>query len=232
MLLLEKVPDQRNSGKSGRRSGGIRAARQYSAIPRLWIVERSVVGKPLIVGRKEFAKLFDVAPTSVSDRWVPRGLLKYEDAAIVSGKPYWPGGLAAAFQTPTGRATLNESVLAQLMEAQGATTKPRTKEDLPALVGYQEYAALFDVTQKHIAVAMDKQSEILAPVDYVMEGPGASKLWLLDTVLGYVETTLKLTRQDRWVLQEDVAEALGGKVYGGPGSKIVARGAKAQASKG
>ncbi|MEU5428521.1 hypothetical protein AB0H73_23445 [Streptomyces olivoreticuli] len=189
------------------------------------------MGKPLIVGRKEFAKLFDVAPTSVSDRWVPRGLLRYEDAAIVSGKPYWPGGLAAAFQTPTGRATLNETVLAQLMEAQGARALPRTKEDLPALVGYQEYAALFDVTQEHIAGAMKKQSEILAPVDYVMEGTGASKLWLLETVLGHAETTLRVSRQDRWALQKDVAKALLEKQYEGPGSRIVARGAKAQVGK-
>ncbi|WP_449475324.1 hypothetical protein [Streptomyces abikoensis] len=166
----------------------------------------------------------------MSDRWVPRGLLKYEHAAIVSGKPYWPGGLAVEFQTPTGRAKLNETVLGQLMEAQGATSKPRTKEELPALVGYQEYAALFDVTQQHVAVAMAKKSAILAPVDYAMEGQG-SKLWLLETVLEHASRTAELTRLERWVLQEDVAEALRAKAYEGPGSKIVARGAKAQAAR-
>lgn len=49
------------------------------------------MAKPLLLGRKEIASLYNIAPTAVSDNWVRHGIIAYEDAVVVSGKPFWPG---------------------------------------------------------------------------------------------------------------------------------------------
>lgn len=61
------------------------------------------MAKPLVMGRKEIAKVYRIAETAVSDRWVPGGVIPYEDAAIVSDKAYWPGGLVVGAGQPGGR---------------------------------------------------------------------------------------------------------------------------------
>ncbi|MFJ8314236.1 MULTISPECIES: hypothetical protein [unclassified Streptomyces] len=185
------------------------------------------MSKPLIVGRHEFAKLYRVGVTTVSNGWVHRGDLSYEDAAIVSGKPFWPGGLAVAFANPPGSGgrQLDQVVLAELMQEQGATFRPASKEELPALVGLQEYAELFGVTQQLVASARRRtladEGAMLPPSDYLLS---SSPVWLLDTVLDGAEETMAHSRKDAWKLRDDVADALREGRYDGPGSSIAKRG--------
>lgn len=181
------------------------------------------MAKPLIVGRKEFAKIYNVAPTAVSDRWIPAGIVSYEDAVIVSGKPYWPGGLAVDFALPPGSRgrQLDEALLAQLTEEQQATVRPMKKGELPPLVGLQEYAALFGVSQHVAANARNRGGGMLPSEDYVL---GGSPVWLLSTVLEGAEHTMTQSRGGVWQLQEDVAAALREGRYDGPGAAISARG--------
>ncbi|MFE4869567.1 hypothetical protein [Streptomyces sp. NPDC056682] len=181
------------------------------------------MAKPLIVGRKEFAKIYNVAPTAVSDRWIPAGIVSYEDAVIVSGKPYWPGGLAVDFALPPGSRgrQLDEARLAQLEEEQQATVRPMKKGELPPLVGLQEYGALFGVLQNVVSNTRNRGGGMLPAADYVL---GGSPVWLLSTVLEGAGDTVAQSRGGVWKLQEDVAAALREGRYGGPGSVISARG--------
>ncbi|MDN3025696.1 hypothetical protein [Streptomyces sp. S.PB5] len=187
------------------------------------------MAKPLIVGRKEFAKIYNVAPTAVSDRWIPDGIVSYEDAVIVSGKPYWPGGLAVDFALPPGSRgrQLDESLLAQLEEEQQATVRPMKKGELPPLVGLQEYATLFGISQHQAANARNRGNGMLPAEDYLL---GGSPVWLLSTVLEGAEHTMAQSRGGVWQLQEDVAAALREGRYDGPGSAIAARGKAAAGS--
>ncbi|MCZ1019739.1 hypothetical protein [Streptomyces noursei] len=181
------------------------------------------MAKPLIVGRKEFAKIYNVAPTAVSDRWVPAGILSYEDAVIVSGKPFWPGGLAVDFALPPGSRgrQLDERLLAELEKEQEATVRPMKKGELPPLVGLQEYGALFNVSQYMAANARNRGGGMLPTEDYFLSG---SPLWLLDTVLEAAESTMEKSRGGVWQLQQDVVDALREGRYDGPGSVITKRG--------
>ncbi|MEU5434519.1 hypothetical protein AB0G73_14245 [Streptomyces sp. NPDC020719] len=185
------------------------------------------MSKPLVVGRHEFAKLYRVGVTTVSNGWVHRGDLSYEDAAIVSGKPFWPGGLAVAFANPPGSSSrqLDQEALAELEREQGATFRPASKGELPTLVGLQEYAELFGVTQQVVALARRRtlagEGVMLPPSDYLLS---SSPVWLLDTVLGGAEETMAHSRKGTWKLRDEVADALAGGLYEGPGSSIVKRG--------
>ncbi|MEK2479552.1 hypothetical protein [Streptomyces noursei] len=181
------------------------------------------MAKPLIVGRKEFAKIYNVAPTAISDRWVPSGIVSYEDAAIVSGKPFWPGGLAVDVALPPGSRgrQLDERLLAELEKEQQATVRPMKKGELPPLVGLQEYGALFGVSQFVASNARQRGTGMLPVEDYLLSG---SPLWLLDTVLDAAEATMQQSRGGVWQLQQDVADALREGRYDGPGSVIAKRG--------
>lgn len=181
------------------------------------------MAKPLIVGRKEFAKIYNVAPTAVSDRWIPDGILSYEDAVIVSGKPYWPGGRAVDFALPPGSRgrQLDEELLAELAEEQRATVRPMKKGELPPLVGLQEYAALFQVSKFVVSNTRNRGGGMLPAEDYLL---GGSPLWLLSTVLEGADHTVAQSRGGVWQLQDDVAAALREGRYDGPGSAISKRG--------
>ncbi|MCX4666429.1 hypothetical protein OG453_07070 [Streptomyces sp. NBC_01381] len=181
------------------------------------------MAKPLIVGRHEFAKLYRVGVTTVSNGWVFRGDLSYDDAAIVSGKPFWPGGLAVAFAHPDGgkERQLDKTVLRELEKEQRATFRPASKGELPALVGLQEYGALFGVTQQQVSSARRRGGGMVAADDYVLS---SSPVWLLDSVLEAAEETLARSRGGTWRLHEDVVEALREGRYEGPGSSIAKRG--------
>ncbi|KIZ15431.1 hypothetical protein [Streptomyces natalensis] len=185
------------------------------------------MAKPLLLGRKEIAKLYNIAPTAVSDRWVPDGILSYEDAAIVSGKPFWPGGFIIDLALPPGSGgrQLDETALAALVEEQQATVRPKKKGELPALVGAQEYGELFGVTQVAVGQAALRGNGMIPEPDYVLSG---SKVWLLYTVLNAAETTMNKSRKGTWRLQEAVVEALSEGRYEGRGSSIAKRGVAAQ----
>ncbi|MFG2143690.1 hypothetical protein ACGFRG_05755 [Streptomyces sp. NPDC048696] len=185
--------------------------------------EEKVVAKPLVMGRKEIAMVYNIAPTAVSDRWVPRGTISYEDAVIVSGKPFWPGGLVVDLALPPGSRgrQLDEEALGKLEKAQGAGVRPKVKGELPPLVGAQEYASLFGVDQVHVGQLVKSKSEALPASDYHLSG---SHVWLLSTVLESADKTMSLTRKGLWQLDQSVAEALSEGRYDGPGSFIAKRG--------
>ncbi|MER6391254.1 hypothetical protein ABT236_22655 [Streptomyces sp. NPDC001523] len=191
------------------------------------------MAKPLVMGRKEIARVYRIAETAVSDRWVPGGVISYEDAAIVSGKAYWPGGLVVDLALPPGSRgrQLDVGLLEELEREQGATVRPMKAGELPPLVGLQEYAALFGVDPIKASQAMKSARQQLPAPDYSLSG---SPLWLLETVLAGAEHTVIVSREARrnpgaWQLNEAIAEELRKGVYRGPGSAFKPRGKKAVA---
>ncbi|MGF0173149.1 hypothetical protein ACQF36_22400 [Streptomyces sp. Marseille-Q5077] len=187
------------------------------------------MAKPLLLGRKEIGRIYNVAAAGISNNWVPQGVLSYEDAVIVSGKPYWPGGLVIGLALPPGSRgrQLDEQALAEVEKEQGATARPRTKEELPPLVGLQEYGALFGVDQERVAHARRRGHGMLPTEDYLLSG---SPVWLLESALEAAPATLEQSRMGVWQLQQDVVDALREGRYEGPGSTIAKRG-KASAPK-
>ncbi|MFF0742123.1 hypothetical protein ACFYVL_17170 [Streptomyces sp. NPDC004111] len=181
------------------------------------------MAKPLLLGRKEIASIYNISPTSVSDSWVPHGILSYDDAVIVSGKPFWPGGFIESVALPPGKygRQLDVGKLEALEAEQGASVRPMKKGELPPLVGAQEYASLFGVTQ----IAVSQAKGRLPASDYYLSG---SHVWLLSTVLAAAEETMAGSRKGLWRLNEDVAEALRTGTYDGPGSSFAKRGLAAK----
>ncbi|MFJ4010295.1 hypothetical protein [Streptomyces sp. NPDC090026] len=181
------------------------------------------MAKPLLLGRKEIARIYNIAPTAVSDRWVPQGILSYEDAAIVSGKPFWPGGFVVDLALPPGSRgrQLDVGTLEKLEREQGARVRPMKKGELPPLVGAKEYGELFGVTEVAVGQAVQRDTGMLPDADYVLSD---SRVWLLSTVLEAAEATMAKSRRATWVLNPDVVGALQEGRYEGPGSFIVKRG--------
>ncbi|MFE5717649.1 hypothetical protein [Streptomyces erythrochromogenes] len=189
------------------------------------------MAKPLVMGRKEIAHVFNIAPTAVSDRWIPRGTLSYEDAVIVSGKPFWPGGLVVDLALPEGGRgrQLDLGRLESLVQEQGAGVRPKSKGELPCVVGLQEVAEMFGVDQVKASQATKSAQGMLPPADYELSG---SPLWLLETVLAGAEHTEQVSQAARrnpgaWQLRAEVVEDLRKGRYAGPGSAIKERGKKA-----
>ncbi|MFI0912441.1 hypothetical protein [Streptomyces abikoensis] len=185
--------------------------------------------KPLLVGRKEWARLYDVAENAINARWVPRGLVSYDDAVIVSGKYVWPGGKAIAFALPEGSngRQLNQTALAALKEEQGATWEPAVKGELPPLMGAYEYAELYGVPHPQLSTYLKRESRLIAPPDYKVSG---SAVWFVQTVLDYAEEAAAASRTGAWNMREDVAGALLDGTYDGPGSTAATRGMHARKS--
>ncbi|MGP3685836.1 hypothetical protein ACTVZO_14170 [Streptomyces sp. IBSNAI002] len=189
------------------------------------------MAKPLVMGRKEIAHVYNIAPTAVSDRWIPRGTLSYEDAVVVSGKPYWPGGLVLECALPEGGRgrQLDLGRLKELEKGQEARVRPRSKGELPCLVGLQEVAEMFGVDQVRASQATKSAQGMLPPADYELSG---SPVWLLETVLAGAEHTVEVSKAARrnpgaWRLRAEVVEDLRKGRYAGPGSVIKERGKKA-----
>lgn len=183
--------------------------------------------RPLLVGRKEWARLYDVADNAINARWVPKGLVSYDDAVIVSGKYVWPGGVAIAFALPEGSngRQLNPSALTALKEEQRATWEPASKGELPRLMGAHEYAELYGVPHSQISTYVKRESRLVAPPDYTVSG---SAVWFVETVLGYADEAAKASRTGAWSMREGVAAALLDGTYAGPGSAASARGMHAE----
>lgn len=185
------------------------------------------MAKPLLFGRMEIGRVYNIKPAAVSNNWVYKGILAYEDAVIVSGKPVWPGGLVLALALPPGSRgrQLDEQELAALEEEQKAGVRPMKRGELPPLVGAQEYGQLFGVSEFTVSSAALSDSGQMPAPDYELSG---SKVWLLDTVLAHAPKTMEMSRKKIWVLRDDVAEALGEGRYDGPGSFFSQRGNKAR----
>ncbi|MFC4512268.1 hypothetical protein [Streptomyces ehimensis] len=179
--------------------------------------------KPLLAGRQEFARLYNVTENALNVRWVPRGLLSYDDAVIVSGKYVFPGGVAVGFALPEGSngRQLDKAALAELVKEQGATWTPETKAELPKLMGTHEYAELYGTSHSRVAGYVKASSPLVVKPDYYVS---SSPVWFVDTVLAYAPTAAAASRTGVWSMREDVAEALRSGTYDGPGSAIVARG--------
>ncbi|WP_327356308.1 hypothetical protein [Streptomyces sp. NBC_01304] len=185
------------------------------------------MAKPLLFGRMEIGRVYKIKPAAVSNNWVYKGVLSYEDAVIVSGKPVWPGGLVIALALPPGSRgrQLDEQELAALEDEQLAGYRPKKKAELPPLVGAQEYGELFGGVSEFTvsSAALSGSGQVPAP-DYELSG---SKVWLLDTVLAHAPTTMEMSRKKIWVLRDEVAAALREGRYAGPGSFFSQRGNKA-----
>ncbi|MGB8946917.1 MAG: hypothetical protein WCD21_42785 [Streptomyces sp.] len=187
------------------------------------------MAKPLLFGRMEIGRVYNIKPSAISNNWVYKGILAYEDAVIVSGKPVWPGGLVIALALPPGSRgrQLDEQALVALEEEQKAVVRPMKRGELPPLVGAQEYGELFGVSEYTVSSAALSGSGQMPAPDYELSG---SMVWLLDTVLAHAPKTMEMSRKKIWVLRDGVAAALSGGRYDGPGSFFSQRGNKARPS--
>ncbi|MGW1625785.1 hypothetical protein [Streptomyces sp. NPDC002172] len=179
-----------------------------------------VAKKAFLAGRQEFAALYRVKPTQVT-QWVARGVLNYDRAVIVSGSPYWLLSFVRSFGEMTPRAKeLDEPLLQQLVASQEPGAWTRTKAEVPPLLGLQEATALFGLSTQQNLSAVVRQGRF-APADYQLSG---SPLWLLDTLIKAVPEIQARSRSVMWAVVPQVEAALRQGRYSGPGSTIVPRG--------
>ncbi len=182
--------------------------------------------KPFLAGRQEFAALYGVKPTQVT-QWVARGVLNYEHAVIVSGSPYWLLSFARGFGQMTPRPKeLDQRVLQQLVVEQEPGEWARSVEDMPPVLGLQEATALFGLSSQQNLSAVVRQGRF-APADYQLSG---SPLWLLDTLIEAAPEIQAKSRSVMWAVVPQVEAALRQRRYTGPGSVIVPRGRAAKAA--
>jgi hypothetical protein len=184
-----------------------------------------VAKKPFLVGRQEFAALYGVQPTQVT-QWVARGVLDYDCAVIVSGSPYWLLSFVRGFgqMTPRPKA-LNETELQRLVAEQEPGEWARSVEGLPPLLGLQEATALFGLSSQQNLSAVVRQGRF-ASADYQLSG---SPLWLLDTLIQAAPEIQAKSRSVVWAVVPQVEAALRQGRYNGPGSVIAPRGRAAKA---
>jgi hypothetical protein len=179
-----------------------------------------VVKKPFLAGRKEFAALYGVKPTAVSE-WLGRGVLDYEHARIVSGSAYWLLSFVRGFgQTQPRPKELDMRVLQQQVAAQEPGAWATSVDEVPPLLGLQEATALFGLTSQQNLSAVVRQGRF-APEDYRLSG---SPLWLLDTLIEAAPEIRAKSRTVMWSIVPQVEAALRQGRYNGPGSVIVPRG--------
>lgn len=184
-----------------------------------------VARKPFLAGRQEFAALYGVKPTQVT-QWVARDVLNYDRAVIVSGSPYWLMSFARGFGQMTPRPKeLDQLALQRILAEQEPGFWAEAVDELPALVGLQEVVALFGLSTQQNLSAVVRQGRF-APTDYQLSG---SPLWLLDTVINAVPEIREKSRTLTWTVDAQVEAALRQHRYAGPGSKIVPRGLAAKA---
>jgi len=177
-------------------------------------------GKPFMVGQQEFAALYDVRPSMVS-QWMSRGVLDPETSLIVSGVRYWPLGFAEDFGQTTPRPKMvNTAYRQQLVDAQRPGWVARARGEVPAIVGQQEVMEIFRLpAQGNLATAI--ASGRFPEPDWILSGSG---LWLLETVLDAAPALGRSARTLTWDVDEVVADALRGGRYEGPGSRVLPRG--------
>jgi hypothetical protein len=179
-----------------------------------------VAGKPFLAGRQEFAALYGVKPTQVT-QWLARGALNYDHAVIVSGSPYWLLSFVRGFGQMTPRPKeLDDRLLQQLVATQEPGAWTRDVKGMPPLVGLQEATQLFGLSSQQNLSAVVRQGRF-APADYQLSG---SPLWLLDTLIEAAPEIQAKSRTVMWAIVPQVEAALRQGRYNGPGSKIVPRG--------
>ena len=186
-------------------------------------------GRPFLAGSDEFGRLYGVKRLQVS-QWISRDhTLDYTYARIVSGSPYWLLDFAKRFgETTPRKKNLNEDVLAELVEAQSPGYWESVVADLPPIVGIQECAAIFRISQQ--AMADHARGDHFPEGDYRLSG---SPLWLLDAVAGPdVYVGPPRTRGRDWTPDAEVVAALREGRYDGPGAVIKPRGRAAKAAAG
>ncbi|WP_369258883.1 hypothetical protein [Streptomyces sp. R35] len=178
--------------------------------------------KPYLVGYQEFAALYGVAPQMVSQWLSPsRGVLDPATAIVVSGVRYWPLGFACRFGTTTARPKqLNVRYKERLIAEQGEGWEADSRDQLPPIVGQQEIIELFHLPSQG-TLATRIAAGNFPQQDWLLSGSG---LWLLDTVLGAAPGLRASARSLSWEVDDQVAAALRGGAYDGPGSKVLTRG--------
>ncbi|KDN85645.1 hypothetical protein [Kitasatospora cheerisanensis] len=187
--------------------------------------------KPVIVGGHELAAIYGGAPRNVS-QWIQRGSLTYDDAKVLSGKPYWTLQFAVQLgeQFPRPKEP-DMSVVEELIEQQspGRTVVSALtvhRSDLPAIVGKQEIVAMVGQEATSWLPSLDHAIEagtFTAP-DWRMGG--GSPLWLLDNALVGIEQMRAVARTNPVAADEKVVEALRAGTYDGPGSRVLSKGPK------
>ncbi|MEU4095512.1 hypothetical protein [Streptomyces sp. NPDC026673] len=181
--------------------------------------------KPFLVGRQEFAALYGVKATQVT-QWVGRGVLGYEHAVIVSGSPYWLLSFAQGYgQAQPRPKELDRRVLHQLVAAQEPGVWASSVKEVPPLLGLQETTQLFGLSSQQNLSAVVRQGRF-APADYQLSG---SPLWLLDTLIEAAPDLRAKSRSVMWAIVPQIEAALRQGRYDGPGSSIVPRGLAAKA---
>ncbi|MFD9792082.1 hypothetical protein ACFWXK_14150 [Streptomyces sp. NPDC059070] len=177
--------------------------------------------KPYLVGRIEFAALYDVRPLQVS-QWISRdGTLDYRYAKVISGSPYWLLQFARSFGETTPRPKqLNERELDRLVEEQAPGRWVGEVSELPPLVGQAELVSLFGLPSNALlrkAVSTGR----FRPADYTLSG---SPIWLLEPVMEDLAALQAGARTVPWAVDERVLAALRDGTYEGPGARIAPRG--------
>ncbi|REE61459.1 hypothetical protein BX257_4038 [Streptomyces sp. 3212.3] len=181
--------------------------------------------KPFLAGRQEFATLYGVKPTQVT-QWIARGVLNYDSAVILSGSPYWLMSFARGFGQMTPRPKeLDTLAVQRIVAEQEPGVWATSLEEVPPMVGLQEVTQLFGLSSQQNLSAVVRQGRF-ASADYQLSG---SPLWLLDTVIKAVPEIREKSRTLTWTVDPQVEAALRQRRYTGPGSKIVPRGLAARA---
>ncbi|MFE3196857.1 hypothetical protein [Embleya sp. NPDC059237] len=174
--------------------------------------------KAWLAGLDEFAKLYGVVRSGAAN-WRRRGLLTDEQAIIVSGSPVWPLGFAVEFgETTPYRKRLVGEALEQVKAAQGQGRLVTAAADVDPLCGNAEITALFGWARNYVNVVRNRDDTFPAP-DYEVSG---APIWLVGSIENWARS------KDR-VMDAAVLKALKDKTYDGPGSKVLVRGAAANA---
>jgi hypothetical protein len=140
---------------------------------------------------------------------------------VLSGSPYWLMWFARDFGQSTPRPKeLHGHVLERLIAEQGPAQWVTDVAEMPPMVGLQEGAALFGLSN---TVVLGQQARVgrSAQADYYLSG---SPLWLLDTLVGQAEGLRAQARTLAWEIDPQVEVALREGVYDGPGTVIKPRG--------
>ncbi|MFD7639594.1 hypothetical protein ACFV4P_02980 [Kitasatospora sp. NPDC059795] len=176
----------------------------------------------VLVGAQEFAAVFG-GPARNTAQWIQRGVLDYDEAAIVSGRAYWPIGFVLAWgDTPERQKTPDMDYVKQLIaeQAPGANEKvvmAVRANSLPPIVGVQEILALTGEDPTKAKLITDAMKAGVLTPDWRLSG---SPLWRLPSALAGLERMRERPKSRPLVVIPEVEKALEGRTYDGPGSRI------------
>ncbi|MCX4749247.1 hypothetical protein OG455_27705 [Kitasatospora sp. NBC_01287] len=182
----------------------------------------------VLVGAQEFAGVYD-GPARNTAQWIQRGVLGYDEAVIVSGRAYWPIGVAVQFGEATERKKVpNMEFVEKLVaeQAPGRSVKAALAVragDLPPIVGSQEIMVLVGEDPATAGGPFSKAMKdgVFTEPDWRLSG---SPLWLLPNALAGLDRMRERPRSRPLEVIPAVLESLEGGTYDGPGSQVITRG--------